>query len=151
MLGIFSRLLDSNEKQIKKIDPVIEDINSLEKKTEKLTDAKLKAKTAEFRARHERGETLDDLLPEAYAAVREASKRTLGQRHFDVQPLAGGVLHQGKSAEQKTGEGKTVPASLPLYLNAISGRGVHLATVNDYLARVGLGLTRPIYEGFGIK
>ena len=151
MLGIFSRLLDSNEKQIKKIDPVIEDINSLEKKTEKLTDAKLKAKTAEFRARHERGETLDDLLPEAYAAVREASKRTLGQRHFDVQLLAGVVLHQGKIAEQKTGEGKTLTASLPLYLNAISGRGVHLATVNDYMARVGLGWMGPIYEALGIK
>ena len=151
MLGIFSRLLDSNEKQIKKIDPLIEKINSFEKKIEKLSDANLKAKTQEFRKRLEKGETLDDLLPEAYAAVREAAKRTLGQRHFDVQLLAGIVLHQGKIAEQKTGEGKTLTASLPLYLNALAGKGVHLATVNDYLARVGLGWMGPIYEALGIK
>ena len=151
MLGIFSRLLDSNEKQIKKINPVIEKINSLEKKIEKLTDANLKAKTAEFKKRHEKGETLDDLLPEAFATVREAAKRTLGQRHFDVQLLAGIVLHQGKIAEQKTGEGKTLTASLSLYLNSLAGKGVHLATVNDYLARVGLGWMGPIYEALGIK
>lgn len=151
MLGIFSRLLDSNEKQIKKIDPQIEKINALEKKFEKLTDANLKAKTQEFRKRLEKGESLDDLLPEAFAVVREASKRTLGQRHFDVQLLAGIVLHQGKIAEQKTGEGKTLTASLPLYLNSLAGKGVHLATVNDYLARVGLGWMGPIYEALGIK
>jgi len=151
MLGILSRLLDSNEKQIKKIDPQIAAINNLEKKTEKLTDASLKAKTAEFRKRLEKGETLDELLPEAFATVREAAKRTLGQRHFDVQLLAGIVLHQGKIAEQKTGEGKTLTASLPLYLNSLAGKGVHLATVNDYLARVGLGWMGPIYEALGIK
>src|SRR3989344_2684963 len=151
MLGIFSRLLDSNEKQIKKIDPQIAVINNLEKSVEKLTDAGLKAKTQEFRKRLEKGETLDELLPEAFATVREAAKRTLGQRHFDVQLLAGIVLHQGKIAEQKTGEGKTLTASLPLYLNALAGKGVHLATVNDYLARVGLGWMGPIYEALGIK
>src|SRR3989344_1461660 len=124
MLGIFSRLLDSNEKQIKKIDPQIAAINSLEKSVEKLTDTGLKAQTAEFRKRLEKGETLDDLLPEAFATVREAAKRTLSQRRFDVQLLAGIVLHQGKIAEQKTGEGKTLTASLPLYLNALAGKGV---------------------------
>ena len=151
MLGIFSRLLDSNEKQIKKIDPQIAAINNLEKSVEKLTDASLKAKTAEFRKRLEKGETLDELLPEAFATVREVAKRTLGQRHFDVQLLAGIVLHQGKIAEQKTGEGKTLTASLPLYLNSLEGKGVHLATVNDYLARVGLGWMGPIYEALGVK
>src|SRR3990167_3947876 len=151
MLGIFSRLLDSNEKQIKKIDPQIAAINNLEKSVEKLTDAGLRAKTAEFRKRLEKGETLDELLPEAFATVREVAKRTLGQRHFDVQLLAGIVLHQGKIAEQKTGEGKTLTASLPLYLNSLKGKGVHLATVNDYLARVGLGWMGPIYEALGVK
>src|SRR3989337_370334 len=151
MLGIFSRLLDSNEKQIKKIDPQIAAINNLEKSVEKLTDASLKAKTAEFRKRLEKGETLEDLLPEAFSVVREASRRTLGQRHFDVQVLAGIVLHQGKIAEQKTGEGKTLTASLPLYLNSLTGRGVQLATVNDYLARIGLGWMGPIYNLLGVS
>lgn len=153
MLGInvFNKFLDSNEKQIKKLQPIIDDVNSLEKKFQKLTDEKLKAKTAEFKLRHERGESLDDLLPEAFAAVREAGKRTLNMRHFDVQILAGIVLHQGKIAEQKTGEGKTLTASLPLYLNALTGKGVHLATVNDYLARIGLGWMGPIYSALGIS
>ncbi|HSX18791.1 MAG TPA: preprotein translocase subunit SecA [Candidatus Saccharimonadales bacterium] len=150
MLGILSKILDSNDKQVKKLEPIVQAINSQEKKFEKLTDAKLKEKTAEFKLRHSRGESLDDLLPEAYAAVREASRRTLGMRHFDVQLLAGIALHQGKIAEQKTGEGKTLTASLPLYLNAIAQKGVHLATVNDYLARVGLGWMGPIYSALGI-
>ena len=151
MLGIFTRFLDSNEKQVKKFDPIVEAVNSLEKKFEKLPDAKLKAKTAELKLRNQRGETLDDLLPEAYALVREAAKRTLNQRHFDVQILAGAVLHQGKIAEQKTGEGKTLTASLALFLNSLTGRGVHLATVNDYLARVGLGWMGPIYHLLGVS
>ena len=151
MLGILGKFLDSNEKQVKKLQPKVEDVNSLEKKFEKLTDEKLKAKTAEFKLRHERGESLDDLLPEAFAAVREAARRTLNQRHYDVQILAGIVLHQGKIAEQKTGEGNTLTASLALYLNSISGRGVHLATVNDYLARVGLGWMGPIYSALGVS
>ena len=139
MLGILNKFLDSNEKQVGKLQPQVAKINELEKKFEKLPDAKLKTKTAEFRLRNERGDTLDDLLPEAFAVVREAAKRTLSQRHYDVQLLAGIVLHQGKIAEQKTGEGKTLTASLPLYLNSLSGKGVHLATVLDYLARIGLG------------
>ena len=151
MLGILNKFLDSNEKQITKLQPLIDDINSLEKKYSKLSDAQLKAKTAEFKLRHEKGDTLDDLLPEAYAAVREAGKRTLNQRHYDVQLVGGIVLHQGKIAEQKTGEGKTLTASLPLYLNSLAGRGVHLATVNDYLARVGLGWMGPIYTALGVS
>lgn len=150
MLGIFNKFLDSNEKQVSKLEPLVLDINALEKKYEKLTDVKLKELTAQFKLRHERGESLDDLLPEAYAAVREAGKRTLNMRHYNVQLTAGIVLHQGKIAEQKTGEGKTLTASLPLYLNSLTGKGVHLATVNDYLARVGLGWMGPIYTALGI-
>ena len=151
MFGILAKFLDSNEKQIAKLSPTVEAVNKLEEKFAKATDAKLREKTAEFRLRHSQGESLDDLLPEAYAVVREASKRTLGQRHFDVQILAGIALHQGKIAEQKTGEGKTLTASLPLYLNALSGKGAHLATVNDYLARIGLGWMGPIYSALGIS
>lgn len=151
MLGILGKFLDSNEKQVNKLQPIVDDINALEKKFTKYSDQKLKSLTAEFKLRHERGETLDDLLPEAFAAVREAGKRTLNQRHYDVQLVGGIVLHQGKIAEQKTGEGKTLTASLPLFLNSIAGRGVHLATVNDYLARVGLGWMGPIYTALGVS
>ncbi len=151
MLGIFTRLLDSNEKQIKKLQPIVERVNDLESKIQKLSDEKLRAKTSEFSLRHQKGETLDDLLPEAYAVVREAALRTLNQRHFDVQILAGIALHQGKIAEQKTGEGKTLTASLALYLNSLTKKGVHLATVNDYLARIGLGWMGPIYHLLGVS
>ncbi len=150
MLGILNKFLDSNEKQIKKLDSVVEEVNNLEKKFSKLTDAKLKSLTSDFKDRLKKGVTLDELLPEAYAAVREAGKRTLNLHHYDVQLVGGIVLHQGKIAEQKTGEGKTLTASLPLYLNSITGKGVHLATVNDYLARVGLGWMGPIYEALGV-
>jgi len=151
MLGILGRFLDSNEKQIKKLESQVAAVGKLEKNFQKLSDEKLHAKTAEFKLLHQRGQSLDDLLPEAYAAVREAARRTLGQRHFDVQILAGIVLHQGKIAEQKTGEGKTLTASLSLYLNSLTGRGVHLATVNDYLARIGLGWMGPIYNALGVS
>ncbi len=150
MLGFIGKFLDSNEKQVDKLKPIVEKINSFENKLEKLSDEKLKAKTAEFKLRLSRGETLDNLLPEAFAAVREAGKRTLNLRHYDVQLLAGVVLHQGKIAEQRTGEGKTLTASLALYLNSLTDRGVHLATVNDYLARIGLGWMGPIYSALGI-
>lgn len=151
MFNIFSKFLDSNEKQVNKLKPIVDIVNEYENKFKKLTDEKLKAKTAEFKLRHERGDSLDDLLPEAYAAVREASSRTINQRHYDVQILAGIVLHEGKIAEQKTGEGKTLTASLALYLNSLAGKGVHLATVNDYLARIGLGWIGPIYNALGIS
>ncbi len=150
MFGILNKFLDSNEKQVNRLQPRIKAVLEHEEKFKKLSDAKLKAKTAEFKLRLERGETLDDLLPEAFALVREAAWRTLNMKHFEVQILAGIVLHQGAIAEQKTGEGKTLTASLPLYLNSLTGRGVHLATVNDYLARIGLGWMGPIYHALGV-
>ena len=126
---------DSNEKYVKKLQPLVDEINSLETGFEKFSNEKLKEKTAEFKERLGKGETLDDILPEAFALVREAAKRTLKQRHYDCQLIGGIVLHQGKIAEMKTGEGKTLAATLPLYLNALEGKGCHLVTVNDYLAR----------------
>ncbi len=150
MLKWLGSLVDSNEKQLKKLQPIVEQINGLEPEFEKLSDADLRAKTDEFRARLKDGETLDQLLPEAFAAVREAAKRTIGQRHFDVQLLGGIVLHQGKIAEMKTGEGKTLVATLPLYLNALTGKGCHLVTVNDYLSRRDPYWMGPIYHLLGL-
>ncbi len=126
---------DPSERYIKSLQPVIDRINAFEPEFEKLSRDDLRAKTREFKDRLAQGETLDDILPEAFAAVREAAKRALGQRHFDVQLVGGIVLHQGKIAEMKTGEGKTLAATLPSYLNALAGRGVHIVTVNDYLSR----------------
>src|SRR3981189_182220 len=124
-----------NERDLKKIRPVVEQVSALEPAVESLTDAELRAKTTEFRERLAKGETPDDLLPEAFAVVREAGRRVLNMRHFDVQLIGGAVLHKGKIAEMKTGEGKTLVATLPAYLNALEGKGVHVVTVNDYLAR----------------
>jgi preprotein translocase subunit SecA len=142
---------DSNEKVIKKLNPLVDKINRLEENFIPLTDDELKKKTEEFKKRFAGGETLDDLLPEAFAVVREASKRTLGLRHYDVQLIGGIVLHQGQIAEMKTGEGKTLVATLPLYLNALSGRGAHLVTVNDYLARRDAYWMGPLYHLLGLK
>jgi preprotein translocase subunit SecA len=150
MLKWLGSLLDSNEKELKRLEPIVAKINSLEPQFEKLTNAQLRDKTEEFKARLKAGETLDDLLPEAFAAVREAAKRTLGERHFDVQLMGGIVLHQGKIAEMKTGEGKTLVATLPLYLNALTGKGCHLVTVNDYLARRDAYWMGPIYHLLGL-
>jgi preprotein translocase subunit SecA len=125
----------ANERELKRIAPTVAVINALEPSVQSLTDEQLRAKTAEFRERYKNGEALDDLLPEAFAVVREAGKRTLNMRHFDVQLIGGMVLHRGKIAEMKTGEGKTLVATLPAYLNALAGQGVHVVTVNDYLAR----------------
>ena len=125
----------SPERTIKKLSPIVEETNELEPEIQALSDDQLRDKTGEFRSRLNQGEELDDLMPEAFAVVREAAKRTLGQRHFDVQIVGGIVLHQGKIAEMRTGEGKTLVATLPAYLNALSGYGVHVVTVNDYLAR----------------
>jgi len=141
---------DPNKREIDRLSEIVDQINALERKFEALSDAALSEKTNEFRARLADGETLDDLLPEAYAAVREASKRTLGLRHFDVQLIGGIVLHEGKIAEMRTGEGKTLVATLPLYLNALTGRGVHLVTVNDYLARRDARWMAPIYTMLGM-
>src|SRR5438067_3358319 len=125
----------ANERDLKRLTPVVSDINALEAATQALSDDQLRDKTAELRARYGKGETLDDLLPESFAVVREAGRRTLNMRHFDVQLIGGMVLHRGKIAEMKTGEGKTLVATLPAYLNALAGKGVHVVTVNDYLAR----------------
>src|SRR4051794_32926825 len=124
-----------NERDLKRLRPVVESINALEDSVTGLTDEELRGKTVEFRQRLASGETLDDLLPEAFAVVREAGRRVLNMRHFDVQLIGGAVLHQGRIAEMKTGEGKTLVATLPAYLNALEGNGVHVITVNDYLAR----------------
>ena len=124
-----------NDRLLKTYRRTVESINALEPRFEKLSDAELRARTDEFRQRCAAGATLDDLLPEAFAVVREASKRTLKMRHFDVQLIGGIALHQGKIAEMRTGEGKTLMATLPVYLNALAGKGVHVVTVNDYLAR----------------
>ncbi|HCE66678.1 MAG: preprotein translocase subunit SecA [Geobacteraceae bacterium GWC2_55_20] len=124
-----------NERELKKMWPIVEKINSFEPSISQLSDDQLKARTTEFKERHSKGESLDSLLPEAFAVCREAGKRVLGMRHFDVQLIGGMVLHSGKIAEMKTGEGKTLVATLPAYLNAISGKGVHVVTVNDYLAK----------------
>jgi len=150
MLKWLGSLVDSNEKELKRLEPIVAQINSLEPEFQKLSDAELRAKTDEFKARLKNGETLDDILPEAFAAVREAARRTIGERHFDVQLMGGIVLHQGKIAEMKTGEGKTLVATLPLYLNALTGEGCHLVTVNDYLARRDAYWMGPIYHALGL-
>ena len=139
-----------NERELRRIRPLAERINQLEAEVVPLSDAELRAKTAEFRERVERGETLDELLPEAFAVGREAAKRVLHMRHFDVQLIGGIVLHEGKIAEMATGEGKTLVATLPAYLNALSGRGVHVVTVNDYLARRDTEWMGPIYRMLGL-
>ena len=126
---------DPNAKELKNIQPLVEKINALEPEMEKLSSANLQAKTQEFKLRLQKGETLDQLLPEAFTVVREAAKRVTGMRHYDVQMIGGVVLHRGKIAEMRTGEGKTLVATLPVYLNALTGKGVHVVTVNDYLAR----------------
>ncbi len=142
---------NSNERELKRIQPAVEAINNLEPQFETLSDAELRAKTDEFKSRLEDGESLDDLLPETFAVVREAAKRTIGQRHFDVQLTGGAVLHQGKIAEMKTGEGKTLVATLPLYLNSLTGRGCHLITVNDYLAKRDPHWMGSIYHALGVS
>ncbi|HVM32481.1 MAG TPA: DEAD/DEAH box helicase, partial [bacterium] len=140
-----------NDREVKKLWPKVAQINALEPQIQALSDDQLKAKTAEFKDRLAQGETLDELLPEAFAVVREASKRTLGMRHFDVQLIGGMVLHQGKIAEMRTGEGKTLVATLAAYLNALPGKGVHVITVNDYLARRDSRWMGPLYEFLGLS
>jgi len=140
-----------NERFLRKLQPIVEKINQLESKFEHFSNEELRAKTNEFKKQIQDGKTLDDILPEAFAMVREAAKRTLNQRHYDVQLIGGIVLHQGKIAEMKTGEGKTLAATLPLYLNALSGKGVHLVTVNDYLARRDTVWMGQIYDALGLS
>ncbi|MEO5332626.1 MAG: preprotein translocase subunit SecA [Magnetococcus sp. YQC-5] len=153
MFGAIARKLfgSSNDRYLKSLNPIIQKINALEPDFVRLSATELTQKTIDFKQRLANGQPLDDLLPEAFAAVREASKRTTGMRHFDVQMLGGVVLHQGKIAEMKTGEGKTLVATLPLYLNALTGKGVHLVTVNDYLAMRDSAWMSKIYSALGME
>ena len=146
-MGLFKTY---SEKEVKRIRPLVEKINGLEPDMQKLSDQELRGKTDEFKNRIKNGETLDELLPEAFAVVREASKRVLGMRHFDVQLIGGIILHQGRIAEMKTGEGKTLVATLPVYLNALEGRGVHVITVNDYLAKRDSEWMGKVYKFLGL-
>lgn len=150
MLKFLAELWDTNLREVKRLQRRVVEINEWEPHMQKLSDDELRGKTVEFRERLENGETLDDLLPEAFAVVREAAKRTLGQRHFDVQLMGGMVLHEGKIAEMKTGEGKTLVATLPVYLNALEGKGVHVVTVNDYLAKRDSEWMGQIYRFLGM-
>ncbi|MEK3733205.1 MULTISPECIES: preprotein translocase subunit SecA [unclassified Paenibacillus] len=151
MLGLVKKIFgDTNERDVKRLMKTVDVINQLEPQFEALSDEQLRAKTEEFRARIEKGETLEELLPEAFATVREASKRTLGKRHYDVQLVGGMALHEGKIAEMKTGEGKTLVGTLPVYLNALLGKGVHVVTVNDYLAQRDSSEMGQIYNFLGM-
>ena len=147
-MGLFKSY---SEKEVKRVMPIVKKINGLEPEMEKLSDKELQAKTQEFKERLLNGETLDDILPEAFAVAREASKRTLGMRHFDVQLIGGIILHQGRIAEMKTGEGKTLVATLPVYLNALTGKGVHVITVNDYLAKRDSEWMGKLYKFLGLS
>ena len=151
-MGIFSKIFASySEKELKRAMPILDKINKLEESMKKLTDKELKNKTSEFKERIISGETLDDILPESYAVVREAAERVLGQRAFDVQILGAIILHQGRIAEMKTGEGKTLTAVFPLYLNALEGKGAHLITVNDYLAKYQGEMMGKVYKFLGMN
>src|SRR5579859_3202918 len=141
---------DPNDRELRQHRELVEEINALEPDMQRLSNDELRAKTEEFKRRLAEDEDLDDVLIEAFAVVREASVRTIGLRHFDEQLIGGIVLHQGKIAEMKTGEGKTLVATLPLYLNALAGRGAHLVTPNDYLSKVGLQTMGPIYHLLGL-
>ena len=140
-----------HEREFKRLKPVVAAVNAFADEIGALSDESLQAKTAEFKARHQAGESLDDLLPEAFAVCREASQRVTGMRHFDVQVVGGIVLHEGKIAEMKTGEGKTLTATLAVYLNALGGKGVHVVTVNDYLARRDAEWMGSIYRWLGLS
>ena len=139
-----------NDRLLKQYRKTVAKINALEQEMQALEDEALQAKTAEFKQRLADGATLDQILPEAFAVCREASRRILGMRHFDVQLIGGMVLHDGKIAEMRTGEGKTLVATLPVYLNALSGKGVHVVTVNDYLAQRDAATMEPLYNFLGL-
>src|SRR6201996_265784 len=152
MIGALARRLfgSANDRYVKSLEPLVDEINALEAEVAALSDDDLRARTQQFKDRLAQGETLDDILVEAFATVREAGKRTLGQRHFDVQMMGGIVLHRGMIAEMKTGEGKTLAAPLPVYLNALSGKGVHVVTVNDYLAKRDSEWMGEVYRFLGL-
>ena len=152
MFDFIQRLIGNNSaREIKKMRTIVDEINGLEPSFSSLSDSSLAAKTQEFKKRLADGETLDDILPEAFAVVREASKRVLGMRHFDVQLIGGITLHRGNIAEMRTGEGKTLVATLPVYLNALTGKGVHVVTVNDYLAKRDSEWMGKLYRALGLS
>ena len=152
MAAVLDRILRAGEgKALKKLGKLVEKTNAFESSISNLSDLELQNKTTEFKNRISNGESLDDLLPEAFAVVREAAKRTLGQRHYDVQLMGGAALHQGNIAEMRTGEGKTLVATLPSYLNALSGKGVHVVTVNDYLAERDSEWMGRVHRFLGLK
>jgi preprotein translocase subunit SecA len=152
MFGFLTKIIGTkNEREIKKLWSLVEQINALESSVVSLDDSALRAKTDEFRRKLESGESIDDILPEAFAVVRETSLRTLGMRHFDVQLIGGIALHRGMISEMKTGEGKTLMATLAVYLNAIDGRGAHIITVNDYLAKRDAQWMGPLYDFHGLS
>src|SRR5229473_1001401 len=140
-----------NERDLKRLRPIVDEVGVFEPELKSLTDEQLRAKTVEFRARLAGGATLDELQAEAFGVVRETGRRVLSMRHFDVQLIGGTVLHRGRIAEMKTGEGKTLVATLPAYLNALDGKGVHIVTVNDYLARRDCEWMSPIFHALGIS
>jgi preprotein translocase subunit SecA len=151
-MGILSKVMGTHsEREVKRVLPIVDKIENLEPEFEKLSDEELKDKTREFKKRLAEGESLDDILPEAYAVVREASKRTIGMRHYRVQLIGGVILHQGRITEMRTGEGKTLVSTLPAYLNALEGKGVHIVTVNDYLAKRDAEWMGQIHEFLGLK
>ena len=151
MLDIFKKIFGTkNDRELRRLEPVLRQINELEPMLQSLTDDELKAKTDEYKKRYQNGATLDSLIPEAFATVREASRRVLNKRHFDVQLLGGMVLHEGKIAEMRTGEGKTLTATAPLYLNALTGKGAHLVTVNEYLASTQAEEMGRVYNALGM-
>jgi preprotein translocase subunit SecA len=152
MFGVLTKIIGTkNEREIKRYEHVVEKINSFEPSIESLDDSGLKEKTGEFRKKLEAGEELNAILPEAFAVVREVSRRVLKMRHFDVQLIGGMALHDGKISEMKTGEGKTLVATLPVYLNALDGRGAHIVTVNDYLAKRDAQWMGPVYNFLGLS
>jgi protein translocase subunit secA len=151
MAGILTKLFDLNKRELKRLEKIADQIDALSGEMKRLPDSALKAKTDEFKNRLAKGETLDDLLVEAYAVVREASRRVLGLYPFKVQLMGAVVLHEGNIAEMKTGEGKTLTSTMPVYLNALTGEGVHVVTVNDYLAKRDATEMGKIYEFLGLS
>lgn len=150
MLGILNKVFDQNKRELKRLTKIAEQIEALAADTEKLTDDELRGKTEEFKARYQKGESLDDLLVEAFAVVREGAKRVLGLYPYPVQLMGGASLHDGNISEMKTGEGKTLTATMPVYLNALSGKGVHVVTVNEYLASRDATEMGQLYEFLGL-
>ncbi len=150
--GMIEKVIGTySDRELKRVKPIMEQVLVLDEPTAALSDAELRAKTPEFKERLKNGETLDDILPEAFAVVREAGQRVLGMKHFPVQVLGGIVLHQGRISEMKTGEGKTLVATLPAYLNALTGKGVHIVTVNDYLAKRDSEWMGKLYNFLGLS